>query len=57
MALKKYTNETQFTLRINTEVLERIKEFALQDGRSTAKEIEAILRQYIISQADKKKEI
>lgn len=54
MALKKYTNETQFTLRINTEVLEKVKELALQDGRSTAKEIEAILRQYIISLTDKK---
>ena len=53
MALKKYDNEIQFTLRLNADVLSEIKAFALEDGRSTAKEIEAILKDYIKSRKDK----
>ena len=49
MALKKYDNEVQFTLRLNADVLEEVKVFALEDGRSTAKQIEAILKEYIKS--------
>ena len=49
MAVKKYENEAQFTLRLNIDVLEAIKELAAEDGRSTSKEIEAILKEYIKS--------
>lgn len=44
-----YTKEedTRFTMRINTELLNRIKVQAQNNKRSTAKEIEFILEQYI----------
>lgn len=43
-----YTREedTRFTMRINTELLNRIKSQAQENKRSTAKEIEFILEQY-----------
>ncbi len=44
----KYTNdsETRFTLRIDTELLNKIKDLTKTTKRSTAKEIEFILEQY-----------
>lgn len=36
-----------YTLRIDTSILDNIRVFAEQDGRSLNKEIEYILRQYI----------
>jgi hypothetical protein len=39
-------NETRFTLRIDTELLEKVKQQALQNKRSTAKELEFILSGY-----------
>lgn len=44
-----YTNEseTRFTLRIDTELLNKIKERTTKTKRSTAKEIEFILEQYL----------
>lgn len=44
----KYTasTETRFTLRIDTELLNKIKEQAQKNKRSTAKEIEFILESY-----------
>lgn len=43
-----YTKEgdTRFTMRINTELLNLIKNEAQKNKRSTAKEIEFILEQY-----------
>lgn len=43
-----YTREedTRFTMRINTELLNRIKLQAQENKRSTAKEIEFILEHY-----------
>ena len=38
--------ETRFTLRIDTELLDKIKEQTKKTKRSTAKEIEFILEQY-----------
>jgi len=38
--------ETRFTLRINTDLLEKIKEQAYKNKRSTAKEIEIILESF-----------
>lgn len=45
-----YTKEedTRFTMRINTELLNRIKAQAQKNKRSTAKEIEFILEQYFL---------
>ena len=42
-------NITAYQLRIDTDVIDKIKEFAQQDGRSLNKEIEYILKQYISS--------
>ncbi len=44
----KYTrdDETRFTLRINTEILDKVKQQAQKSKRSTAKEIEFILENY-----------
>lgn len=39
-------DQTRFTMRINSELLERIKEQAVHNKRSAAKEIEFILEQY-----------
>lgn len=39
-------NETRFTLRIDTELLEKVKMQAINNKRSTAKEIEFILEKY-----------
>ncbi len=46
-----YTREedTRFTMRINTELLNQIKSQAQCNKRSTAKEIEFILEQYFQS--------
>ncbi len=38
--------ETRFTLRISTELLDKIKEEAQKTKRSAAKQIEFILEQY-----------
>lgn len=45
----KYTqnDETRFTLRIDTDILNKVKELTKKTKRSTAKEIEFILEQYI----------
>ena len=40
-------DQTRFTMRINTELLEQIKAEAEKSKRSAAKEIEYILEQYI----------
>ena len=40
-------DQTRFTMRINTELLEQIKAEAEKNKRSAAKEIEYILEQYI----------
>ena len=44
----KFTNEedTRFTLRLNTEILNKVKAEAIKNKRSTAKEIEYILEYY-----------
>lgn len=39
--------DTRFTLRVNTEILNRIKDEAVKNKRSTAKEIEFILEQFL----------
>lgn len=39
-------DETRFTLRIDTKVLELVKKQAEENKRSTAKEIEFILEKY-----------
>lgn len=44
--------ETRFTLRISTELLNRIKTEAQKSKRSTAKEIEFILEQYFESKPE-----
>lgn len=38
--------DTRFTMRVDTELLNRIKAQAKQNKRSTAKEIELILEKY-----------
>lgn len=45
----KYTpdDETRFTLRIDTNILNKVKELTKRTKRSTAKEIEFILEQYL----------
>lgn len=40
-------DESRFTMRINSELLERVKLEAIKNKRSTAKEIEFILEKYI----------
>ena len=40
-------DQTRFTMRINSELLEKIKAEAEKSKRSTAKQIEFILEQYI----------
>ena len=40
-------DQTRFTMRIDTELLEQIKAEAAKNKRSAAKEIEYILEQYI----------
>lgn len=39
-------NQTRFTLRVNTDVLNKVKESAENNKRSIAKEIEFILEKY-----------
>lgn len=41
--------DTRFTMRINTELLNKIKMQAQTNKRSTAKEIEFILEQYFLA--------
>ena len=40
-------DQTRFTMRINTELLEKIRADAEKNKRSTAKQIEYVLEQYI----------
>lgn len=40
-------NETRFTMRINTEILNRVKIEAQKSKRSAVKEIEFILEQWL----------
>lgn len=40
-------DQTRFTMRINSELLERIKAEAEKSKRSTAKQIEFVLEQYV----------
>jgi len=40
-------DQTRFTMRINSELLEKIKLEAVKSKRSTAKQIEFILEQYV----------
>lgn len=40
----------QYPLKIDTEVMQAIKETAKENGRSVNKEIEFVLRQYLLSQ-------
>ena len=51
----KYTNaeDTRFTLRIDTELLNKIKHEAQKNKRSTAKEIEFVLEFYFQNVKDK----
>lgn len=50
-----YTREdqTRFTMRIDSGLLEKIKADAEKNKRSTAKQIEYILEQYILSLSEK----
>ena len=41
-------DQTRFTMRINTELLEKIRADAEKNKRSTAKQIEYVLEQYIL---------
>ena len=43
--------ETRYTLRIRTEVMNKIRELAQREKRSAAKEIEFILEEYIKAEA------
>ena len=45
--------ETRYTLRIRTEVMNKIRELAQREKRSAAKEIEFILEEYIKTEAKK----
>ncbi len=47
MATKKYENEKIFTLRMNADLFEKVKELALKNKRSVAKEIEFALEKYV----------
>lgn len=40
-------DQTRFTMRINSKLLEQIKKEAEKNKRSTAKQIEFILEQYV----------
>ena len=40
-------DQTRFTMRVNSELLETIKKEAEKNKRSTAKEIEFILEKYV----------
>ena len=40
-------DQTRFTMRISTDLMEKIREEAARNKRSAAKEIEYILEQYI----------
>ncbi len=40
-------DQTRFTMRINTKLLEKVKEEAEKNKRSTAKQIEFILEEYV----------
>lgn len=40
-------DQTRFTMRINSELLDRIKQEAEKNKRSAAKQIEFILEQYL----------
>lgn len=42
-------DQTRFTMRISTELLDRIKIEALKNKRSTTKEIEYVLENYVKS--------
>lgn len=42
-------DQTRFTMRISTDLLERLKLEAEKNKRSTAKQIEFILEQYVAS--------
>ena len=42
-------DQTRFTMRINSELLKKIKSEAEKNKRSTAKQIEFILEQYVMS--------
>lgn len=42
-----YKSETRFTLRIDSELFERIKHFAKLNKRSSAKQIEFILEEWL----------
>lgn len=42
-------DQTRFTMRINSDLLEKIKSEAERNKRSAAKQIEFILEQYIAS--------
>lgn len=41
------TDQNRFTMRINSELLEKIKAEAVKNKRSTAKQIEFILERYV----------
>lgn len=45
-------NETRFTLRIDTQVFERVKDLAKKNKRSAAKQIEFILEDWLRHNAD-----
>lgn len=47
-------DQTRFTMRIDTELLEQIKAEAEKNKRSAAKEIEYILEQYIKRLSERK---
>lgn len=40
-------DQTRFTMRINSELLEKVKREAEKNKRSTAKQIEFVLEQYV----------
>ncbi|MCI8387128.1 MAG: hypothetical protein HFE63_01510 [Clostridiales bacterium] len=47
-------SETRFTLRIDSEIFERIKYHAKKNKRSSAKQIEFILDEWLRNNDDKK---
>lgn len=46
-------DQTRFTMRINTALMDKIKKLAVQNKRSAAKEIEFILESYFVQNAPK----
>lgn len=46
-------DQTRFTMRINTALMDKIKKLAVQKKRSAAKEIEFILESYFVQNAPK----